>query len=152
MKSAAEMLISERKYAEPRRPRLAAFDFDLTLSSFRVYGRRDFSNLLMLFGGKERIDLLKEFFAFLDHHGVRIVIISWNFEGIISEALSALGLISHVHSIYDRRAMIINGGYEKGKHNIIEGLCRDWNLSRENVVLIDDSIEVLELVAVTEFG
>ena len=125
--------------------RMVCFDFDLTLSSHRVYGRRDFDRLVsMLFGGEKRVSLLREFFSFLSlEHNVRIVVISWNFEDIILDALEAVGLSTYVHKVFDRPHLIAHGGYQIGKRNIVEGLCKTWSFSSDQVVFVDDSAEVL---------
>ena len=128
---------------------LIGFDFDLTLSCARVYGRRDFHQLrTRLFGGEERIHLLQEFFQFLssqEQH--QIIIISWNFKEIIAEALQAVGLFSSVHYIFDRNDMIQHGGYMTGKQHIIEWLATKWKLDvPQDVVFVDDDPLVLERI------
>lgn len=90
---------------------LIGFDFDLTLSCFRVYGRAHFESLPTVFGGTERVALLRRYFVFLRQNSMRIIVISWNFEDIIQEALERLDLMQYVHSIYDREVMRKFGGY-----------------------------------------
>lgn len=125
--------------------RMIGFDFDLTLSCLRVYGRTHFDRLESLFGGPDRIELLRRFFAFLtDRDAVRIVVVSWNAEDVISEALERLGLRRYVHSIYDRRRMIERGGYRTGKGSILHELRTEWNLRDDDVVFVDDCREVFD--------
>jgi hypothetical protein len=125
---------------------VVGFDFDLTLSCRRVYGRRDFDHLQdVLFGGTERIAELRQLFAFLvEHCGARIVVISWNFQDIIAEALAALELQCYVCSIYDRPSMKDHGGYRWGKRNIMNALSVKWKIPKENMLFVDDSHEVLD--------
>lgn len=142
-KQSMKLTTADRREGGARPLYLVGFDFDLTLSCVRVYGRRHFDQMSALFGGRERIALLRTFMAFLVHHRVRIVVISWNFEQIIHEALTALGLVDLVHSIYDRRSMVAHGGYSLGKKNIVNELCMLSTLSKENVVFVDDDSEIL---------
>lgn len=137
------MSTADRREGATRPLYVVGFDFDLTLSCVRVYGRRHFDKMSALFGGRERIALLRTFMVFLVHHRVRIIVISWNFKEIIHEALTALGLADLVHSIYDRHSMVAHGGYSFGKKNIINELCILSALSKDNVVFIDDDKEVL---------
>lgn len=127
---------------------LVGLDFDLTLSCHRVYGRKDFHRLAdYVFGGQERIELLQEFLNVLitRHQGVCIVIISWNFKDIIQEALDQVGLLSYISCIYDRHAMIENGGYHDGKVQIMQQLMQSCGiLSRNHAVFVDDCPDVLQ--------
>lgn len=125
---------------------LIGFDFDLTLSCFRVYGRTQFHCLPRIFGGDERVALLQRYFAFLSRHNVRIVVISWNFEAIIREALESLELMLYVHSIYDRGVIKEQGGYRDGKGSIISALRKAWSIPKSRTVFVDDSHEILERV------
>ena len=125
---------------------VACFDFDLTLSSHRVYGRRDFDLIPMLFGGEKRIALLQKFFSFLVlNHNVRIIVVSWNYKEIILEALQQVGLASYVYTVFDRPHLIRHGGYKDGKRNIVQAvICQEWNTDPDRVVFVDDSQEVLQ--------
>lgn len=123
---------------------LIGFDFDLTLSCFRVYGTAHFDSLTTMFGGSERVALLHRYFAFLRQNRIRIIVISWNFEAIIKEALARLDLMQYVHSIHDREVMRNFGGCRLGKAGIVADLCRRWHIEQTRVVFVDDGHEILE--------
>lgn len=123
---------------------LIGFDFDLPLSCFRVYGRSHFDSLSTIFGGAERVALLQRYFDFLRQNRIRITVISWNFEDIISEALERLDLMHYIHSIHDREVMRNFGGYRQGKSGIVADLCRRWHIELTRAVFVDDGREILE--------
>ena len=88
--------------------------------------------------------LLQRYFAFLRQNRMRIIVISWNFEDIIREALERLDLIQYVHSIYDREVMRKFGGYRHGKAGIVGDLCIRWHVELTKVVFVDDGHEILQ--------
>ena len=88
--------------------------------------------------------LLRRYFAFLRQNSMRIIVISWNFEDIIQEALERLDLMQYVHSIYDREAMQKFGGYRHGKAGIVADLCRRWRIELTRAVFVDDGREILQ--------
>jgi predicted enzyme involved in methoxymalonyl-ACP biosynthesis len=139
------LLFPERK--------LVALDFDDTLTCHKVYGRQDFDRLEYIFGGRERIEKLQNFLSFLhDTHAVTIIIVSWNWEEIIREAISAPSVFRNepnwssriIHSIYDRNYLISYGGHWVGKRNLMNALCKKWHLDPQNVVFVDDSPTLLK--------
>ena len=123
---------------------LIGFDFDLTLSCFRVYGRSHFDSLSTIFGGTERVALLQRYFDFLRQNRIRIIVVSWNYKDIINEALERLDLMQYIHSIYDREVMLRFGGYRHGKAGIVGDLCRRWHIGLTRAVFVDDGHDVLE--------
>lgn len=129
-------------------------DFDLTITSQRIYGRRDFAHLPKLFGGQERINLLHRFFEHLKSHGVVIFIASWNFDTFIRESLSKVHihhgppLCSFIDGVLDRPHVEANGGFEHGKQNLVAQLIQENSLNAANVVVVDDTDEHLEGMSV----
>eukprot|EP01083_Nonionella_stella_P031098 85162_1 len=125
---------------------LVAFDFDQTLPVHRVYGKQSPpSKYIALFGGKSRIDMLAIFLQYLTQSHVKLVIISWNFQSVISDALQNLHLNSYFDAIYDRSEMIKNGGYDHGKANIMYLLSKQFNINKERCLMVDDCKRILPL-------
>jgi HAD superfamily phosphatase (TIGR01681 family) len=142
-----------RQYPPMSQRKLLALDFDDTLTCHKVYGRQDFDKLEDIFGGRERIDALQKFLSFLhDIHGVTIIIVSWNWEEIIREAMSAPTVFLNepnfssriIHSIYDRNYLVSYGGHWVGKRNLINALCKKWHLIPRSVVFVDDCPALLK--------
>lgn len=122
----------------PRPAGLIGFDFDLTLSCFRLYSRSHFDSLSTIFGGTERVALLQRYFDFLRQNRIRVIVISWNYKDIINEALERLDLMQYVHSIYDREVMQRIGGYRHGKAGTVGDICRRWHIELTRAVFVDD--------------
>jgi beta-phosphoglucomutase-like phosphatase (HAD superfamily) len=124
---------------------LLGLDFDLTLTCHRVYGKKDFHRMIpYIWGGKERITRLQTFFQALMDNNVRIVIVSWNFEDIVRDALNMAGLLRYIHSIYDRGSVISHGGYQRGKENLLKTFSHSCGIPLERMVFVDDSPDVLQ--------
>jgi len=109
--------------------KLLVLDFDLTLSTQRVFGTRDFDNLYELFGGYERVQLLKKLFLLLHANNIGIIIISTSFQETILAALINLGLKEYFNGVIDRRSLISYGNMHRGKHEIVK-------IISKNIILI----------------
>jgi len=123
--------------------KILGLDFDLTLTTERVYGMRDFDRLTSLFGGDERIGLLSFFLNRVRKAGCGVFIISWNNRKIISEALEGIGLMDFVECILDRRWVTQYGGFKMGKGRLMKAMLRRVGVSADDAVFVDDVLEIL---------
>jgi len=122
---------------------LLGLDFDLTITTERVYGMRNFDRLPSLFGGHDRLDLLRGFLHRVRNAGCGVLVVSWNFTNIISEALEGVGLAHLVDSIFDRRWVQRFGGFKKGKGRLMRALLLQLGLNADSAVFVDDVPEIL---------
>lgn len=131
--------------------RLVGFDFDLTLTSRRVYGRRDFYRGIegYLFGGSKRVQMLRRHLQGLKSHNCTLYVITWNFADIVQECLDYVGLLNLFEGVFDRPVVERNGGYRDGKRALMQKFgMNKWRESQGSGILcalfVDDSIEIVQ--------
>jgi HAD superfamily phosphatase (TIGR01681 family) len=134
--------------------KMVVFDFDQTLPTIHVFhktnGARDATKLddaffIEAFGGQPRIDRLRQHLKRLNDVGVRCVIVSYGFTGVIRECLKRANFSAYFadQDIYgrDSEALISLRG---AKHALIAELMKSAELNFDAVLFVDDDLRNIE--------
>ena len=120
--------IDSRTPTANRDIRLIAFGFDCVLTKEKATNKRDLGDnkrvISYIFGGMNRILMLKQFLSFLKHNKIKLIIISNNKEKYIKKCLENAGLLTFFNEkdlIYDQSSVIDHNGYES---NVMEYLVK----------------------------
>mmetsp|Transcript_19991 Transcript_19991/g.44427 ORF Transcript_19991/g.44427 Transcript_19991/m.44427 type:complete len:185 (+) Transcript_19991:51-605(+) len=139
--------------------KLLALDFDLTLTVIQVNETTAVSDSVAIFGGKDRLDLLRSFLASLTENGVEVVVVSWNLRRFIRPALACAGLLPYISDIFDRPQVdsYSPGRGAEGKSLLMSSLLADRSVEVSDAVFVDDKSEVglgmpCKFVCVSEIG
>ncbi|ETO24385.1 hypothetical protein RFI_12773 [Reticulomyxa filosa] len=130
--------------------KLIGFDFDLTLTSFRIFGeKKDFENGEELMGGKYRVEALKKLLKYLKFKkNCWLIAISWNHASVMKQFLTqpSIQMLDLFDKIYDRKFVQAFGGYVEGKGKLLQYMCNVNKLALSQVLFIDDSQEILQKI------
>eukprot|EP01084_Bolivina_argentea_P305075 526989_1 len=132
--------------------KLIIYDFDQTITNEHLYhklngGQEDELNklsdeqLLEIFGGKERVQRLKQHFERIHTTSCELLILSFNYKSVIQNALQRMGLLPFFDpntSIVGRGSELLTNTANQLKSECISKLKSNKQLNNRQILFIDD--------------